>query len=84
MNVFIRAKVRIFSFGERLIVPLNSVIASLNGTINLSPNENIPRTAPNVLGWVPSMVPGTSRGFYKHTLLRERIRGGGLPQFTAN
>ena len=41
MNVFIRAIVRIFSFGERLILPLNSAIASLNGTINLSPHENI-------------------------------------------
>ena len=38
MNVFIRAIVRIF--GERLIVPFNSVIASLNRTINLSPHEN--------------------------------------------
>ena len=28
MNVFIRAIVRIFSFGERLIVPFNSAIAS--------------------------------------------------------
>ena len=41
MNVFIRAIVRIFSFGERLIVPFNSAIALLNGTINLSPHENI-------------------------------------------
>ena len=42
MNVFIRAIVRIFSFGERLIVPFNSAIAPLlNGTINLSPHENI-------------------------------------------
>ena len=41
MNVFIRAIVRIFSFGERLIVPFNSAIASLNETINLSPHENI-------------------------------------------
>ena len=40
MNVFIRAIVRIFSFGERLIVPFNSAIAS-DGTINLSPHENI-------------------------------------------
>ena len=84
MNVFIRAKVRIFSFGERLIVSLNSAIASLNGTINLSPHENIPRIAPNVSGRVPSMVPGFSCGFYKHTLLRESIRSNGLPQFTAN
>ena len=30
MNVFIRAIVRIFSFGERLI---DSAVASLNGTI---------------------------------------------------
>ena len=37
----IRAIVRIFSFGERLIVPLNSAIASLNGTINVSPHENV-------------------------------------------
>ena len=41
MNVFIRATVRIFSFREILIVPFNSAIASLNGTINLSPHENI-------------------------------------------
>ena len=41
MNVFIGAIVRIFSIGERLIVPFNSAIASLNGTINLSPHENI-------------------------------------------
>ena len=41
MNVFIRAIVRTFSIGERLIVPFNLAIASLNGTINLSPHENI-------------------------------------------
>ena len=41
LNVFIRAIVRIFSFGERLIVPFNSAIASLNGAINLSPHENV-------------------------------------------
>ena len=41
MNVFIGAILRIFSFGERLIVPFNSAIASMNGTINLSPHENI-------------------------------------------
>ena len=41
MNVFIRAIVRIFSFGERLIVPFNSANSSLNGTINLSPHEII-------------------------------------------
>ena len=41
MNVFIRAIVIIFSFGERLILPFNSAIASSNGTINLSPHENI-------------------------------------------
>ena len=41
MNVFIRAIVRIFSFGERLIVPFNSAIASLTETINLLPHENI-------------------------------------------
>ena len=33
MNVFIRAIVRIFSFGERLIVPFNEA--------SLSPHENI-------------------------------------------
>ena len=32
---------RIFSFGERLNVPFNSADASLNGTFNLSPHENI-------------------------------------------
>ena len=41
MNVFIHAIVRISSFGERLILPFNSAIAALNGTINLSPHENI-------------------------------------------
>ena len=41
MNVFIRAMVRIFSFGERWNVPFNSAIASLNGTFHLSPHENI-------------------------------------------
>ena len=41
MNVFIRAMVRIFSFGERLNVLFNSAIASLNRTFHLSPHENI-------------------------------------------
>ena len=41
MNVFSRAIIRIFSFGERLIVSFNSAIASLDGTINLSPHENV-------------------------------------------
>jgi hypothetical protein len=41
MNVFIRAMVRIFSFGERWNVPFNSAIASLNRTFHLSPHENI-------------------------------------------
>ena len=41
MNVFIRAMVRIFSFGERWNVSFNSVVASLNGTFHLSPHENI-------------------------------------------
>jgi hypothetical protein len=41
MNVFIRAMVRIFSFGERWNVPFNSAVASLNGTFHLSPKENI-------------------------------------------
>ena len=41
MNVFIRAMVRIFSFGERWNVPFNSVVATLNGTFQLSPSENI-------------------------------------------
>ena len=35
--MFIRAMVRIFSFGERWNVP----VASSNGTFHLSPNENI-------------------------------------------
>jgi hypothetical protein len=38
---FIRAMVRIFSFGERWNVPFNSAVASLNGTFHLSPHENI-------------------------------------------
>ena len=41
VNFLIRAIVRIFSFGERFIVPFNSAIASLNETINLSTHENI-------------------------------------------
>jgi hypothetical protein len=41
MNVFIRAMVRIFSFGERWNVPFNSVVAPLNGTFHLSHHENI-------------------------------------------
>jgi hypothetical protein len=41
MNVFIRAMVRIFSFGERWNVPFNSAVASLNGTFHLSPHQNI-------------------------------------------
>ena len=41
MNVFIRAVVRIFSFGERWNVLFNSAIASLNRTFHLSPHENI-------------------------------------------
>jgi hypothetical protein len=41
MNVFIRAMVRIFSFGERWNVPFNLAVASLNGTFHLSPHENI-------------------------------------------
>ena len=41
MNVFIRAMVRMFSFGERWNVPFNSAVASLNGTFHLSPHENI-------------------------------------------
>ena len=39
--MFIRAMVRIFSFGERWNVPFNSAVASLNGTFHLSPHENI-------------------------------------------
>ena len=41
MNVFIRAMVTIFSFGERWNVLFNSAIASLNRTFHLSPHENI-------------------------------------------
>jgi hypothetical protein len=41
MNVFIRAMVRIFSFGERWNVPSNSAVASWNETFHLSPHENI-------------------------------------------
>ena len=41
MNVFIRAMVRIFSFGERWNGPFNWTLASLNGTFHLSPHENI-------------------------------------------
>jgi hypothetical protein len=39
--MFLRAMVRIFSFGERWNVPFNSAVASLNGTFHLSLHENI-------------------------------------------
>jgi hypothetical protein len=39
--MFIRAMVRIFSFGERWNVSFNSAVALLNGTFHLSPHENI-------------------------------------------
>ena len=39
--MFLRAMVRICSFGERWNVPFNSAVASLNGTFHLSPHENI-------------------------------------------
>ena len=39
--MFLRAMVRIFSFGDRWNVPFNSAVASLNGTFHLSPHENI-------------------------------------------
>jgi hypothetical protein len=40
--MFLRAMVRIFSFGEGTWnVPFNSAVASLNGTFHLSPHENI-------------------------------------------
>ena len=41
MNVFIRAMVRIFSFGERWNVLFNLAIASLNRTFHLSPHKNV-------------------------------------------
>jgi hypothetical protein len=39
--MFIRAMVRMFSFGERWNVIFNSAVASLNGTFHLSPHEYI-------------------------------------------
>ena len=39
--MFIRAMVRIFSFGERWNVPFNTAVASLNRTFHPSPHENI-------------------------------------------
>ena len=41
VNVFIRAMVRILSFGERWNIVFNSAIASLSRTFHLSPHENI-------------------------------------------
>jgi hypothetical protein len=41
--MFIRAMVRIFSFGERWNVPFNEATAELNGTFHLSPNANSQR-----------------------------------------
>ncbi len=41
MNVFIRAVVKIFSFGERRNFPFHSAVASWNGKFHLSPHENI-------------------------------------------
>jgi hypothetical protein len=40
-NVFIRAMVKIFSFGERCHFPFHSAVASWNGIFHLSLNENI-------------------------------------------
>ena len=39
--MFLRAMVKIFSFGERWNVPFNEATAELNGTFHLSPHENI-------------------------------------------
>jgi hypothetical protein len=39
--MFIRAIVRIFSFGEGWNVPFNLAVASLNGTFHLTLHENI-------------------------------------------
>ena len=41
MNVFIRAMIKIFSFGERWNFPFDSAVASWNGKFHLSPRENI-------------------------------------------
>ena len=41
MNVFIHAIVRIFSFSERWIIPVNLAIVSLNRTFHLSTHKNI-------------------------------------------
>jgi hypothetical protein len=39
--MFMSAMVKIFSFGERWNVPFDKATAKLNGTLHLSPNENI-------------------------------------------
>ena len=41
MNIFIRAMIKIFSFGERWNFPFHSALASWNGKFHLSPHENI-------------------------------------------
>ena len=41
MNAFIRAIVRIFSFGERLIVPFNSAIDIFSTDIAISTNAGL-------------------------------------------
>ena len=76
--MFIRAMVRIFSFGERWNVPFNSAVALLNGTFHLSPNENILTIAQINIHYLyyrhyylahPNLVP---RAF-------ARFRGSGSP-----
>jgi hypothetical protein len=62
MNVFIRAMVRIFSFGGRWNVPFDSAVASLNGTFHLSPHENILTIALHIRPSIPYIV-GTIKFF---------------------
>ena len=57
MNVFIRAMIRIFSFGERWNALFNSAIASLNRTFYLSPHENILTIALINIHYLYNIIP---------------------------
>ena len=68
--MFLRAMVRIFSFGERWNVPFNSAVASLNGTFHLSPHENILTIALINIHYLYTIKRGTTTlkiGFIKVT-----------------
>ena len=61
MHVSVRAMERIFSLGERFIAPFNSAIATLNGTINLSPHENILKIALLKISYLYAVLVASGR-----------------------